>query len=159
MCESKSVEHENIEQCREADTLGTAKGLKKGFLADERGGTRLGGIGFRRTDRPFFRFVLGNKTTKKIRANAATGPNTPLPNTGHELTEIGAEEALQLPAFLADHPIHMFVSSSYTRAHSHSARQPYQQPPPAHARSRVRLRPIGGAFEPRRDPIAKKGSR
>ena len=157
MCESKSVEHENIEQCREADTLGTAKGLKKGFLADERGGTRLGGIGFRRTDHPFFRFVLGNKTTKKIRANAATGPNTPLPNTGHELTEIGAEEALQLPAFLADHPIHMFASSSYTRAHSHSARQPYQ-PPPADARSRVRLGAIGGAFEPRRDPIAKKGS-
>ena len=29
MCESKSVEHENIEQCRGADKLDTAKGLKE----------------------------------------------------------------------------------------------------------------------------------
>ena len=62
----------------------------------------MGGFGFRRTDRPFSRFVLRHKTTKKIRANAATGPNTPIPNTGRELTEVGAEEAVQLPAFLAD---------------------------------------------------------
>ena len=152
MCESKSVEHENIEQCRETDKLDNAKGIKKGVLADERGGTRLGGIGFRRTDRPFFRFVLGHKTTTKIRANAATGPNTPLPNTGRELTEVGAEEAVQLPAFQADPHTHVRIEFLHSRA-----RQPYQ-PLPTHARSRVRLQATGGAFEPRRVPIGKKGS-
>ena len=113
----------------------------------------MGGIGFRRTDRPFFRFVLGHKSTKKIRANAATGPNTPLPNTGRELTEVGAEEAVQLPAFLADPPhTHVRIEFLHSRA-----RQPYQ-PLPTHARSRVRLQGIGDTFEPRRVPIAKKGS-
>ena len=75
----------------------------------------MGGIGFRRTDRPFFRFDLGHKTTKKIRANAATGPNTPLPNTGRELTEVGAEEAVQLPAFLADPHTHVRIELLHSR--------------------------------------------